>query len=116
MKKYVCLMGVLVGIVITVMGISVLIMPSATHYVSDYTFGADFYTEIYNVSRYTLKAIGEMAEIIQRGIGFMLLAIGLTDICIFGYRYAKDMDESKAKPITVKKETPEDIANELPEL
>lgn len=63
------ILGIIVGAVITIFSIII--------FSNDARFGGDFYTEIYNICRL--------------GFGFLIMSIGLTDICYFSlHLYNKD--------------------------
>lgn len=51
------------------------------------TFGADFYTEIYNANRRIygmLSHINDFIEYVKKGFGFTFILCGIVDICFFG--------------------------------
>lgn len=54
---------------------------------NEITFGADFYTEIYNASRRIHNVVGhinDLIEYVKKGIGFGFIFGGIIDICVFG--------------------------------
>ena len=46
-------------------------------------FGADFYTEMYGVTREVAKNVRYGNEALVEGIGWFLIAFGAADICLF---------------------------------
>lgn len=120
MKKTFSMIGIIAGaIIIIILGIVVLALDTGTTYVESASFGADFYTYSYKAIKIAAQNVGNLANIASKGIGFLLIAIGITDICVFGCKLA-DIKEPPsalpATPITVKEETPEEVAAELPEI
>ena len=107
MKKAFSTIGIIVGIAIVVMGIVVLRLKTGETYVESTSFKGDFYTYSYRATRIAAQNIGYLAQIVSKGIGFLLMAIGVTDICVFGCKLAdtnKSPLASPNAPITVKEE------------
>lgn len=109
-KKLVSILGILVGVAILIIGFSVrdTSVSSSSYYFSggpsigeNIKFGADFYTEIYSVTKEVGEAvntageamvgsvnnaqrnISNAAEDICNAIGWLIVALGLIDICYF---------------------------------
>ena len=116
MKKKVnffCIIGILVGLAAIYAGYTLLEMyPGYSG--NDIKFGADFYTEIYKAVRIVESNLQWVAKITRQGFGYLLMLLGATDICFFGYKLT-DRQPTPAKP-AVREETPESLSEELPEL
>lgn len=93
--------GILIGIIIIIVGFNVQSISGT--YISEYTvgepieFGADFYTEMYNVTKDVGNAVNNAANdlgsaianacgYICNAVGWLIVVIGLIDICVFGYK------------------------------
>lgn len=114
MKKKFSLIGMIVGVAIIVLGIVVLSLDIGGGYLESTSFGGDFYTYSYRATRTAANNVGDLISAFKIGVGFLLISIGATDICVFGCKMAEAKES--ASPVTVKAETAEDIASELPEL
>ena len=105
MKKGFCVAGMIIGIVIFILGI--VLASKKVNYSSDttisYTFGADFYTEIYgatrNVSNHTAR-IGNMLEsalnTFMKVFGLVIMCGGAAIVCAFGCKLG---DQGKPSPV-----------------
>ena len=89
MKKAFSILGMIFGGVIVVMGIIVLTMDMGTH-LDTASFGGDFYTYSYKATRAAANNVYYLEDIVRKGIGFLLIALGLTDICAFGSKLGSD--------------------------
>ena len=98
MKKIFCVIGIIVGMIIIILGFVVLGLDTGSSYISSAEFGADFYTYCYKAIKIAADNVISMAKIVNRGIAFLLIAIGATDICIFGYKL---VDEKNLQIIPV---------------
>ncbi len=99
-KKIISVLGIMIGITIIIVGINVKDVEYSradTGGIGRYiTFGADFYTEIYNVTKdvgyavnnntIALNNITNVLANICNAIGWLIIAIGTTDICFFCYK------------------------------
>lgn len=116
MKKVFCVAGMIIGIVIFILGI--VLASKKVDYSSDttisYTFGADFYTEIYgatrNVSNHTAR-IGNMLESVlntfMKVFGLVIMCGGAAVVCAFGCKLG---DSGKPSPTPVPTAAPEPAA------
>lgn len=138
-KKLIQLVGVLVGIAIIVAGVDLMNnVPSPasidTEYAISYSFGADFYTEMYGVTYDILSQLNNMASGLRGNFGRMLSAmyelastliivLGTITTAAFGYLFLTDFTkgEKKAKqaaqeqPTAAEATTVEEIAVEAAE-
>ena len=79
-----CIAGIVVGILIVFAGFMV--------ECSDYSigrsiqFGADFYTEMYDVTQDVGRALNSAINDLITAIGTLITAIGAIDICFFGLK------------------------------
>lgn len=82
-KQKMCVVGAVVGVVIIIIGFCV--MNPETYTVGDpfIKFGADFYTEIYDVTRAVGGAMQRNYTNICNAIGWLIVALGAMDVCYF---------------------------------
>lgn len=78
------IIGFICGIMIIILGIIILNKGTEGNRVFSVTFGGDFYTEIHHATRIAANNLQLLCQLMSSGIGYLLLAIGLTDICMFG--------------------------------
>jgi hypothetical protein len=99
-KKSLSIFGIIVGIVIIIIGFyvqNISVDSSDANVGSSYMkFGADFYTEMYDVTRDVGLAINNAQENICNAvericdaIGWLIISLGAIDICFFAYKFAK---------------------------
>lgn len=81
-KKY-CIVGIVIGIIIIIFGVSVANMYIGEDYVNTAIFGADYYTRSYRAMAATANNIIDLIYVVQKGLSYVLYAIGLFDICYF---------------------------------
>lgn len=108
-RKIFAVCGIVVGIIIICMGTS-LFMESSSAILESAAFGADFYTYIYEVARITAESTVEAILVLTRGFAFVLIAIGLTDICFFGWRLFEEPWRRKE----TKEEARPDLSDSVP--
>ena len=91
--QFMCSIGVIVGIVIIIIGC--MIMNPETYTIGEpfLTFGADFYTEIYDVTQSVGTAVQRAYKNICNAIGWLIIAIGAMDLCYFGYKFSNLLDK-----------------------
>ncbi|MBQ8176636.1 MAG: hypothetical protein IJ035_06325 [Oscillospiraceae bacterium] len=82
MKKILNFAGVAIGVLTVVFGIIVLNMYTG-RFPDGASFGADFYTYIYEATDIAASNIKDMGNIVRYGFGFILISMGLTEACIF---------------------------------
>lgn len=98
-KKSLSIFGIIVGIIIIIIGFyvqNISVDSSDTNVGSSYMkFGADFYTEMYDVTRDVGLAINNAQENICNAvericdaIGWLIISIGAIDFCFFAYKFA----------------------------
>lgn len=106
-KKSLSIFGIIVGIVIIIIGFyvqNISVDSSDANVGSSYMkFGADFYTEMYDVTRDVGLAINNAQENICNAvericdaIGWLIISLGAIDICFFAYKFAKVNDVSNS--------------------
>ena len=88
MKKLFPILGIVCGIVCCILGI-VLMDASAGVYADSASFGGDFYTYSVKATAAAANNVRHLAEAVIDGFSYLLLAIGLTDICLFGCKLTK---------------------------
>jgi hypothetical protein len=81
-KNFWYIIGILAGVAAIVVGI-VFLCESGTYIGRSYSFGADFYTEIYAVARNVGYAINNAFMGIMSAFGWLFILGGLVDICVF---------------------------------
>ena len=88
-RRIIAALGIVVGLVIIVIGINCVNTYIWTDPVGDYIqFGADFYTEMYSVTREVGSAINNNTDGLARvceSIGWLIVSIGLIDVITFVY-------------------------------
>ncbi len=106
-KIIVASVGLLLGIIIIIIGINVQSVYGT--YMSEYDvgkpieFGADFYTEMYDVTKDVGNAINNASNdigaaisnatrYICEAVGWLIISIGLIDICVFTYKLFGSLD------------------------
>lgn len=130
MKKRFSTIGIILGIVIIVLGLHLAfgyhdysLKGNSTY---SYSFGADFYTEIYSATENAADNILAMDNYLRDVMEFLLVAAGLivaafggVVTCYFGCKLADAKNPPVAvpgAPTAVKEETPEEVAAALPEI
>lgn len=131
-KKLIQLVGVLVGIAIIIAGVNLMNnVPSPasidTEYAISYSFGADFYTEMYGVTYDILSQLNNMASGLRGNFGRVLSAmyelvstliivLGTITTAAFGYLFLTDFTkgEKKAKQAAQEQPTAAEAAEETP--
>lgn len=111
MKKTFSIIGILSGIAVIVFGVTLLTKEFSYSFnrpLIEYSFGADFYTEIYAATfdaANSLYSIGQLLEdiagLVAHGFGYLLIAFGLFDICFFCTRM-EDASEYSVEAINSK--------------
>lgn len=94
MKKILSMLGVLLGIVTIIVGLQIRddmnnIFPDT---VSDYTFGADFYTEEYKATAAAANNTGKILENFGKIFGYSFMIFGMFEICFFGIKFGEQAD------------------------
>ena len=82
-KQAVCILGVILGIGIIIAGIAVMNPETYTIGEPFIKFGADFYTEIYDVTRSVGGAVQRNYKNICNAIGWLIISLGAIDISYF---------------------------------
>ena len=89
-KKIVAIAGMIVGLVIIIIGIC--LHNAAIYSVGKHIqFGADFYTEMYAVT----KDVGRSIQYtINEAVGWLIICLGAIDICLFADKFVNACKES----------------------
>lgn len=93
------MIGAACGIVILIFGIVMLGQDVARTRDISISFGGDFYTESYRATALAANNVKHLCDLISKGIGYLLLAIGLTDICLFGAKIEMKKKASVNDPV-----------------
>ena len=120
-KKIASIIGIALGIVIIIVGLCVQgisVDVSSSSIGRDIAFGADFYTEMYDVTRdvgFAINgawhSIADAAESVCDAIGWLIVATGLFDIAYFSYKMVPCNDDGArnthyvASPTTTPRDT-----------
>ena len=120
-KQTASIIGIVLGIAIIIVGFCVQGISTERHTTtigSNIKFGADFYTEMYDVTRDVGHAInnakntiGDAVEGVCDAIGWLIVAIGLFDIAYFSYKMVSCNDDGArnthyvASPTTTPRDT-----------
>ena len=87
-KKNVSLIGMVVGIIIIIIGFC--LQNTSTYAIGEsITFGADFYTEMYAVTKDASHAINLAINDLICAVSWLIIAIGAISICFFAHAFAK---------------------------
>ena len=79
------LVGMGIGAAVVICGISMIFFPDVSGvWIKSYTFGADFYTEIYNATSKVADSNINAAEAVVRGLGCVTASIGAFMTVYFG--------------------------------
>ena len=99
-QKIVSIIGIIVGIAIIVMGI--ILMDTSSYGIGGYIkFGADFYTEIYAVTRDVGHAINYAINNLIRTVSWLIIAVGAIDVCFFAYSLVKSSNAYVPNPSSI---------------
>ena len=91
--------GILAGIATIIFSISVLSGYNSWGYLSDTSFGGDFYTYSYRATRAAAENVERLGRMLKDAVGYILMAIGLADIAFFGVKLCE-------KPVVVTQSAP----------
>lgn len=84
LKSIFALAGTVCGLIVLILGIVVCSKDTGSWQNMGVTFGGDFYTYSYEASARAANNLTEVAAILRTGLGCLLIAFGLFDICYFG--------------------------------
>ena len=110
-KKIMSIIGIIVGIAIVIIGFLLQNTHSANIGEGYMKFGADFYTEIYDVTRDVGMAITHSINDLIVAISWLIVSIGAIDICFFSYLLTKasKVSDNQCTTITVNDTKNEEI-------
>lgn len=89
------MIGVVVGVIVLILGISLLAQETGELQAMDNIYGADFYTDSYEATARAANNVQAMADVLAKGIGYLLIAFGLFDICLFGQKVMRGVFGTK---------------------
>ena len=104
MKKIFCIVGIIVGVVMIIMGFSVHGIQDVPNYYTPeaFSFGADYYTDQYEATRDTALNVAYLGYDIQdyfnygiATLGKFFGLLGAVVVCFFGYKLGGALEESK---------------------
>jgi ribosomal protein L40E len=94
-KKTSCILGIVVGIAIIIIGFSV--QDTSSYGIGKpIEFGADFYTEIYDVTKDVGHAINWTIRDLISAVGWLIVSLGAFDVCYFISKMANIKNDEKA--------------------
>lgn len=109
-RRIIAAVGIAVGLVIIVIGINCVNTYVWTEPVGDYIqFGADFYTEMYSVTREVGSAINNNTDGLAKvceAIGWLIVSIGLIDVIAFVYLLCAPKQKTYKKVFGASEENP----------
>ncbi len=97
------ILGMIAGIVIFVLGVSTAGSASGLELSTSVEFGADFYTYIYKAAAVAASNISGTNVILAHGIGYLLIALGLIMLCVFGDKILKAFSVEIGKGLEAQK-------------
>lgn len=104
--KIVPIIGIIVGVAIIILGVS--LQDTERYAVGEsIKFGADFYTEIYDVTKDVGHVINYVVNDLIRAIGWLIISLGAMDICFFAYKLVnteamqEEIIRIKAQTVTI---------------
>lgn len=115
-KMAVLIIGIIAGALTVIFGIF-LSHPSVGGFGETKAFGADFYTEIYSITKATAQNVADVVDIIYDFARCLLISLGVFEILFFIYKLVSIYNESDT--VKIKKteyEEVKEIENELPEI
>lgn len=123
MRRIVSVIGILVGAFIIFIGLTM--VSGGYSWTSTETigepiqFGADFYTEIYSVTKDVGNAVNNVVEAtnslgsvmsdVAYGIGWLIVSLGAIDVCAFLYALCAPKQKTMARVFGVEKNTAKDV-------
>lgn len=114
------LLGIIIGVVAIVIGI--VFLKRQFYDVSEIgkiTFGADFYTEMYDVGRRIYNLLGhinDFIEYVKSGFGFSFILFGALDIILFGRKITENIADEKVEIVNEIQTETETKKEEIPEI
>lgn len=110
--------GFALGVATIIFGI--IVFDNSTGSYADYaSFGADFYTYMYEAGRYAANNLVRVAGILREAFGYLLISLGGFEIIFFVSRFLKELFEdiqigvpAKAAPVAPEAAAP--VANICP--
>ena len=109
-KKIVSTIGIVIGVIIIIIGFS--LQDTSNYSIGEsIKFGADFYTEMYDVTKDVGRAINYAINDLICAISWLIISLGAIDICFFVYKLVK-ASEVSAIEVKAKVQTEEHAGRE----
>lgn len=106
-KKVVSIIGIIVGVIIVINGFC--LQDTSNYSIGEsIRFGADFYTEMYSVTKDVGRAINNAINDLICAISWLIISLGAINICFFVYKLVTVLIE-ESKGITAVITAPHDF-------
>lgn len=98
MKRWICIAGMVLGVVMVIAGIVVLtsfkgMEPNMVR------FGGDFYTESYEATRAAAINLARIGSLLEKALGILLMTLGAGSVLLSLYGYAGSSESAPAAGI-----------------
>ncbi len=101
-KKVLSILGIVAGLVSLILGFSVRDLYTGSWMDSTISFGADFYTYSYQATAKAVNNVENVADVLAKGIGNLLIVAGLITMVAFALKtielFAKNGAKAPAAP------------------
>ena len=87
------LIGMACGVLTIIFGIIVIGMDETMKVSMNTAFGGDFYTYSYKATAYAVYNLDVLYSLVAKCFGFLLLSLGIFDICFFGLKIKKRLPD-----------------------
>lgn len=119
MKRIACFIGIIVGIVIVIIGFSLMgeefyPLGERNSDGSLISFGADFYTEIYHITATVANQVQETYVILSTTIAWLIVSLGAFDICYFFSKLGSEVDKETNPETSKQGEVTEETEEKKP--
>ena len=114
LAKIICLVGIIGGIIVILLGISVMDSFSGSWSDTYTSFGADFYTYSYKATARAGNNIDALGDMLENALGCILIAMGIFDSCYFALKFAAVPSDPKPVQDYVPQEIPMPVDQEVP--
>lgn len=90
------IIGIVCGVAVLIFGIVMLKQDVGGSKSPLTSFGGDFYTESYQATATAANNVKRLCDLVAKGFGFLLIALGLGDVCYFGSKVINASAKAKA--------------------